>query len=63
MFVDFAKSFDIVNRDYLIYSFVKSGMHVMVLKLIKEVYSTVKSTVHVRKEQGLMDFVECELGV
>ena len=31
------------------------------LKLIREVYSTVKATV--RTEQGLTDFLECKLGV
>ena len=45
MFVGFAKAFDAVNRDYLIYSLGKSGMHGRVLKLIREVYSTVKATV------------------
>ena len=61
MFVDFAKAFDTVNRDYLIYSLVKSGMHGRVLKLIREVYSTVRATV--RTEQCLTDFFECKLGV
>ena len=45
MFVDFAKAFDTVNRDYLIYSLVKSGMHGRMLKLIREVYPTIKATV------------------
>ena len=61
MFVDFAKAFDTVNRDYIIYSLVKLDMHGRVLKLIREVYSTVKATV--RTEQGLTDFFECKLGV
>ena len=61
MFVDFAKAFDTVNRDYLIYYLVKSGMHGRVLKLIREVYSTVRATV--RTEQGLTDIFECKLGV
>ena len=54
MFVDFAKAFDFVNRDNLIYSLVKSGMNDRVLKLIREVYSAVKATV--QTEQGLTDF-------
>ena len=49
MFVDFAKVFDTVNLDYLIYSLVKSGTHGRVLKLIREVYSTVKATVRTEK--------------
>ena len=61
MFVDFAKAFDTANRDYIIYSLVKSDMHGRVLKLIREVYSTVKATV--RTDQGLTDFFECKLGV
>ena len=36
-------------------------MHGRVLKLIREVYSTVKATV--RTEQDLTDFFECKLGV
>ena len=36
-------------------------MHGKVLKLVREVYSTVKATV--RTEQGLTDFFECKLGV
>ena len=27
MFVDFSKAFDTVNRDYLIYTVIKQGMH------------------------------------
>ena len=61
MFVDFAIAFDNVNRGYLIYSLVKSGMHGRVLKLIPEVYSTIKATV--RTQLGLTDFFECKLGV
>ena len=61
MSVDFAKAFDTVNRGFLIYSLVKSGVHGKVLKLIREVYSTVKTTV--RTEQGLTDFFECKLRV
>ena len=32
-FADFAKAFDTVNCDYLVYSLVKFGMHGRVLKL------------------------------
>ena len=57
-FVDFSKAFDTENRNYLFYSLIKSGMH---WKMFREVYSNVKATV--RTDEGLMDFVECKLGV
>ena len=61
MFVDFSKAFDTVNRNYLFYSLIKSGMHGKMLQLIIEIYSNVKATV--RTDEGLTDFLECNLGV
>ena len=61
MFVDFSKAFDTVNRNYLFYSLIKSGMHGEMLQLIREVYSVVKATV--RTDEVLTYFVECKLGV
>ena len=61
MFVDFSKAFDTVNRNYLCYSLIKSGMHGKMLQLIREVYLNVKATV--RTDEGLTDFFEFKLGV
>ena len=55
MFVDFSKAFDTVNRTYLFYSLIKSGMHGKMLQLIREIYSNVKATV--RTDEGLTDFL------
>ena len=60
MFVDFAKAFDAVNCDCLVYSLVKLGMHGRVLMLIQEVYCNVKAIV--RAEQGLKDIFEMQFG-
>ena len=54
MFVDFSKASDTVNRNYLVYSLIKSGMKGKMLELIMEVYSNVKATV--RTDKGLTDF-------
>ena len=61
IFVNFSKAFDTVNRNYLFYSLIKSGMHWKMLQLIREVYSNVKATV--RTDEGLTEFLECKLGV
>ena len=36
LLVDFSKVFDCVNRDYLIYTLIKNGMHGKMLKLLRE---------------------------
>ena len=54
MFVDFSKAFDTVNRNYLFYSLIKSGLHGKMLQLIGEVYSNVNATVGTN--EGLTDF-------
>ena len=61
IFVDFSKAFDTVNRNYLFYSLIKSGIHGKMSQLIREVYSNVKATV--RTDEGLTGFFECKLGV
>ena len=61
MFVDFSKAFDTVNRDYLIYTLIKQGMHGKMLKLVREIYSKVKATV--RTKDGLTERFDCILGV
>ena len=61
MFVDFSKAFDTVNRDYLIYTLIKQGMHGKMLKLVREIYSQVKATV--RTKDGLTKLFDCILGV
>ena len=57
---DFSKAFNTVNRNYLFYSLIKSGMHEKMLQLIREVYSNVKVTV--RTDEGLTNFLECKIG-
>ena len=61
MGVDFSKAFDAVNRDYLIYTLIKQGMHGKMLKLVREIYSKVKATV--RTKDGLTKLFDCILGV
>ena len=61
LFVDFSKAFDTVNRDFLTYSLIKSGMHGKVLTLIREVYS--KVTAAVRTQEGLTELFDCTFGV
>ena len=61
MFVDFSKAFDTVNRDYLIYTLIKQGMHGKMLKLVREIYSKVKATVQTK--DGLTKLFDCILGV
>ena len=61
MFVDFSKAFDTVNWDYLIYTLIKQGMHGKMLKLVREIYSKVKTKV--RTKDGLTKLFNCILGV
>ena len=61
MFVNFSKAFDTVNRDYLIYTLIKQGMHGEMLKLVREIYSKVKATA--RTKDGLTILLDCILGV
>ena len=61
MFVDFSKAFDTVNRDYLIYTLIKQGMHGKMIKLVREIYSKVQATVQTK--DGLTKLFDCILGV
>ena len=61
LFVDFSKAFDTVNRDFLIYSLIKSGMHGKMLTLIQKVYS--KVTAAVRTQEGLTELFDCKMGL
>ena len=60
LFVDFSKAFDTVNRDFLIYSLIKSGMHGKMLTLIRKVYS--KVTAASRTQEGLAELFDCKFG-
>ena len=49
LFVDFLMAFDCGNRDYLIYTLVKNGMHEKMLKLLRDMYSNVMSAVKTKE--------------
>ena len=61
LFVDLSKAFDTVNRHFLIYSLIKSGMLEKILKIIRKVYSKVTSSV--RAQGGLTELFDCKLRV
>ena len=51
-------AFDCVNRDYLIYIFIKNGMHGKMLKLLRDMYSNVMAAV--KTKQGFTKPSECK---
>ena len=61
LFVDFSKAFDCVNRNYLIYTLIKNGMHGKMLKLLRDMYSNVMASV--KTKQGFRKPFECKSGV
>ena len=61
LFVDFSKAFDCVDRDYLIYTFIKDGMNGKMLKLLRDMYSNVMASV--KTKQGFTKPFECKSGV
>ena len=61
LFVDFSNAFDCVNRDYLIYTLIKSGIHGKMLKILRDLYSNVMASV--KTIQGFTKPFECKSGV
>ena len=66
LFVDFSKAFDCVNRDYLISTLIKNGMHGKMLKLLRDMYSYVMASVKTKqgftKPSGLQNHSNANLG-
>ena len=61
VFVDFSKAFDTVPHLNMFYKFVKEGLHGKVIKLLRNMYSNLKSCVQIDKEY-LSELFDCKVG-
>ena len=60
LFIDFSKAFDRVQHKFLWYRMITYGLHGNVLRVLRSMYSQLKSCV--RTPQGLTEFFECKMG-
>ena len=60
LYIDFSKAFDRVQHKYLWYRAISYGLHGKVLRVLRSMYSQLKSCV--RTPQGLTEFFECKMG-
>ena len=60
IFVDFAKAFDGLPHQHIIFRLMNIGIHGKCLKVLKSMYKNLKSCVKMPK--GLTDYFECTIG-
>lgn len=60
-FIDFSKAFDCINRSKLFYLLINKNLHGNMIKLLQNIYSTVKA--RVKSTNGLSNTFNCNTGV
>lgn len=62
LFVDFSKAFDRIPHSLLWHRMIKIGVHGQILKVVRSMYSKLKSCVRIDNNNNLTDWFECNTG-